>query len=224
MKTISNKINQNNPKTRDHFRAIYLAIHRIVKKMPSSVNSLLKKIEENNLNLWLILNQKKQTKIKKEESKKVIEKIIAYLDLLKSFHYLHDKNFDLLIAEYQELSEEIMNKIASLNEKSSGKAISLDGVSTKENLIKQKEQQNRVSSQNKLIQDKISQRQKRIINFLRQREKTAVGEILMLLPQVSRRTLYRDLDGLAQEGIIKKEQSRDGRRKIILYRLSKNTE
>ena len=224
MKTIFNKINQNNPKARDHFRAIYLAIHRIVKKMPSSVNSLLKKIEENNLNLWLILNQKKQTKIKKEESKKVIEKIIAYLDLLKSFHYLHDKNFDLLIAEYQELSEEIMNKIASLNEKSSGKAISLDGVSTKENLIKQKEQQNRVSSQNKLIQDKISPRQKRIINFLQQREKTAVGEILMLLPQVSRRTLYRDLDGLAQEGIIKKEQSRDGRRKIILYRLSKNTE
>ncbi len=193
------KDNKDNIDIKNHFQLIYYAFHRITQKLPYSTNCLCQRIEENNLNIWNMLARQSYQANDLKKIKSIIGQIIHYLSLLAGSQYLPDKNFELLIKEYNKLLTEFT--ASSITKKSPKNIIKQDKNKTKEH-------------------QKVAKRQERIINFLRQREKIAIGEILMLLPQVSKRTIYRDLNNLAQKGILKKETDKANRKKIIFYKYS----
>lgn len=189
------KTEKNNTNIKNHFQLIYQAFHRIVQKLPHSTNYLWHRVEENNLDLWKLISHQSSQRNNLNKIKIAIENIISYLSLLMSIRFLPDKNFHLLIKEYNNLLSEII----SPNDQNHKRKVA------------------KINKSTLLKNQKVIQRQERIIKFLQQREKTAVGEILMLLPQVSKRTIYRDLNNLAKKGVLKKEISKANSKKIIFY-------
>jgi len=61
----------------------------------------------------------------------------------------------------------------------------------------------------------LSERQKKIIEILRSKEKTQVWELQKVLPEVTKRTLRRDLDDLLQLNLVE----RQGEWNEVFYRL-----
>ena len=61
----------------------------------------------------------------------------------------------------------------------------------------------------------LSERQKKILEILRSKEKTQVWELQKVLPEVTKRTLRRDLDDLLQLNIVE----RQGEWNEVFYRL-----
>lgn len=61
----------------------------------------------------------------------------------------------------------------------------------------------------------LSSRQQKIVEFLKYKDKAQVWEFKRILPEVTKRTLRRDLDDLLQKGLV----AREGEWNAIFYRL-----
>ena len=79
--------------------------------------------------------------------------------------------------------------------------------------LPQKPQEQTVEKQEAVL----SERQRRIVELLRQKEKVQVWELQKVLPQVTKRTLRRDLDDLLQKSVIE----RQGEWNSVFYQLKR---
>ncbi len=59
-------------------------------------------------------------------------------------------------------------------------------------------------------------RHKKIIDLLKEKEKVQVGEVLEILPQVTKRTLRRDFEALLKQGVLR----RVGKANLTFYKLA----
>ncbi len=135
-----------------------------------------------------------------------IEVLKTYLRLAKSQGWLDKLNFLILAKEYDRIKEElepasrIMQRAAN---ETPDKPI-------KE--VKAKEGQKRVFS------DQISERQQKIIEILEQQEKAQVADFKIVFPDISKRTLRRDLDDLLKRGMV----IRAGEWNQIVYKIGQS--
>lgn len=115
-----------------------------------------------------------EEKIKSEISEN-IDALVGYLWIAKNQSWLNSANFLIICSEYEKIKKEFAPKII-LPQKP-----------------KQKEEKEEI---------KFSERQIKIIEFLDKNEKAQVADLLTILPNVTKRTIRRDLDELLNAGKI----------------------
>jgi len=130
----------------------------------------------------------------------VSSRVLKNLDLLYDYftrvqtrHWIDEKNFLILVEEYSKIKELLEESL--------------------EEELPQKPPEQPVEKQ----EVALSERQKRIVGLLRQKEKIQVWELQKVLPQVTKRTLRRDLDDLLQKSIIE----RQGEWNSVFYQLKR---
>ena len=139
-----------------------------------------------------------------------IEMLKSYLILGKSQGWIDNLNLMILLKEYDKIKEEI-KPMAVLAEKSSFAASAEVASATKAGKATEgqgKEKipvDNFVSKKEKVVEkEKISGRQQEIIKVLETQGKAQVADLKRVLPNVSKRTLRRDLDVLLKIGKIER--------------------
>lgn len=124
---------------------------------------------------------------------KNLDTLYDYFTRVQTRHWIDDKNFLILVREYskiKELLEELLE----------------------EELPQRIEEQPAVKEEVVL-----SERQKKIVELLSQKAKAQVWELQKVLPQVTKRTLRRDLDDLLQKKFIE----RQGEWNSVFYQLKR---
>ena len=135
---------------------------------------------------------------------KDIEVLESYLYLGRKKRWVDNMNLMILLKEYDKIKEEIKPLVAlSKKEEKSDKIISVD---------------NSVNKEEKTVsRQKLSSRQEEILKVLEIQNKAQVADLKRVIPNVSKRTLRRDLDVLLKTGKIK----RTGEWNQIFYQLSR---
>jgi hypothetical protein len=132
-----------------------------------------------------------------------IDVFLSYLLIAKSQKWIDNINYLILSKEYKDIETEAK----SLIKKDEFSNILLDKLKNKN--IKQVENLNNkqnLDNQN-LVETKqykglleLTERQKKILEILQNNEKTQVSDIIKFLPDITKRTIRRDLDGLLEMG------------------------
>ncbi len=126
-----------------------------------------------------------------------------YLELAKLQGWLDDMNFLIISKEYEKISAELSGykKFSEIKE-------------IKEEKKNPKKSGARANAPN---EDKgITPRQKKIIEIIKERQKAQVADLKVILSNVTKRTLRRDLDDLLK----KNEIVREGEWNQVFYRIS----
>ena len=104
-----------------------------------------------------------------------LDLLLSYLKIAREQRWIDDINFLILAKEYEAIKKEIplpslIKSRASLLQEVAGEEKDLTG------------------------------RQKKIMEMLNEKEKAQVSDIIKVLPNITKRTIRRDLDGLLQMG------------------------
>lgn len=153
-----------------------------------------------------------------------IEILKSYLSLGRHQGFINDMNFLILTKEY----DQIKNEISAINTHKNSAKILEEAILDHENknsknpteslpkeevILKNQEKSLDTLPRHSL---KAMDRQKKILNILSSREKTQVADIVKELPNITKRTVRRDLDDLLKEGRV----LRLGQFNQIFYQLS----
>lgn len=202
---------------RDFFIRLTFAAHRVVDVLEGEDEIKLEiKNSANALLADLILFSEKEI-VPKEKKKSLIPSIVRRIDNLlallngvKQEGRVNPKNFSVLETEYGNLREllEMFHEVEALPVE----------IVPKEEAVKEKMEEEREEKRGE--KDALfSERQKKILEFLQAKRKVQVWELQKVLPQVTKRTLRRDLDDLLQVGLIQ----RKGEWNAVFYELKENT-
>ncbi|MBU3934559.1 DeoR family transcriptional regulator [Patescibacteria group bacterium] len=137
---------------------------------------------------------------------KDIEVLESYLSLGKERGWVDNMNLMILLKEYDQIKKEIepIAKLAQIEPEPNRKTI-------------KKEPELTVNSNgNNLGKIILSERQNKILEILKNQEKVQVADLKKVLPEVTKRTLRRDLDALLKIGKVK----RTGEWNQVFYQLS----
>lgn len=126
--------------------------------------------------------QKEKTKAHLLED---IDMLLGYFWIAKSQGWLNSVNFLIIANEYEKIRKDI-ESLTELTKKLSSSA--------QDSAVIAKEQQTDFLD--------ISERQKKIIEFLSNNEKAQVVDLQTIFPDITKRTIRRDLDELLQMGKI----------------------
>lgn len=134
-----------------------------------------------------------------------IDILLGYLWVAKSQGWLNSSNFLIISNEYEKIKKDIKPIIEPTM-----KLPGIDVLEVKENLLAEdqsqqehilnKEESKEQNNYNNLIN--ISERQKKIIEFLNNNKRAQVMDLQTVLPDVTKRTIRRDLDELLNSGKI----------------------
>lgn len=177
---------------RNFFVRLAFAAHRVADALPQE-EQIVKEIREtvNEILVDLILLMDKEvTRAEKKHDllfglERQIDILLVYLDRAKKEGWVNPENFSLLEAEYGKIREllEIFEDV--------GEPIAQKG---EEEVKKEKPKLQE--------QSVLTERQRRIVEFLRTKENAQVWELQKVLPQVTKRTLRRDLDELLEKNLV----------------------
>lgn len=131
-----------------------------------------------------------------------IDVFLGYLDVAKNQRWLDNINYLILKKEYEEIKKEIpVNKFSE-------KLKFLDN-SQKDIKIpifpenrKEYGKQQIVKKEGDKNEHNITERQKKILEILNEKEQAQVSDIIKILPDITKRTIRRDLEGLLEAGKI----------------------
>ena len=187
---------------RNFFVRLAFATHRVVDTLPQEEQIVQEIREAANTILadCILLTDKEAVRAEKKRDllfglERQIDILLVYLGRAKKEGWVIPENFSLLEVEYGKIRDllEIFEDIPRpqpVKEKE-----------TKEPLKIEKSEENPETED----QASLTQRQKRIIEFLRVKENAQVWELQKVLPEVTKRTLRRDLDELLQKNLVERK-------------------
>ena len=118
-----------------------------------------------------------------------IDVLLVYLDRAKREGWVHSENFSVLELEYGRLKD-FLEVFESVEEKPQTASLNHE-------------------------KGALTDRQRKIIEFLKRKDTAQVWELQKILPQVTKRTLRRDLDSLLQLNLVE----RKGEWNSVVYEL-----
>jgi hypothetical protein len=138
--------------------------------------------------------------------------LLVYLDRAKKEGWVNPGNFSLLETEYGRIREllEIFEDMEAPDTK-----IKEEELKKEKQVLHALPRIERKEEKPEAEDRSLTQRQKRIIEFLRTKENAQVWELQKVLPQVTKRTLRRDLDELLQKKLVE----RKGEWNSVVYEL-----
>jgi len=128
-------------------------------------------------------------------------KLVAYLNYAKRTAEINPENFVMLEREYSKVGEflrKLHEKAIVVNQPvNQERVVPKRNISTRQivPVIKSKENTS-------VLKGELSSRQSRILELMRNKPKVQVWELQKVLPEVTKRTLRRDLDDLLQRSFI----------------------
>lgn len=133
----------------------------------------------------------------------MVKKLLEDLDILESYlrlaklqGWVSDVNFLIISKEYQAIREKMKAfKIPSAVQQASLKSPAVNEEADKPRIEAQQEKKVAVTP-------KAKSRQEKIIDKMRMRDKTQVADLIKDFPNITKRTLRRDLDDLLRRGTI----------------------
>ncbi len=203
------------------------AVYKILDIMPEG-DPLKNKAKEKALlileNLTLVLDNYKWVSLKdyfSEEKENIKIKILEdieilenYLGIGKSQGWIRGINFLIIVKGYDDIKNSIKLSRGLIK---SGLDIAIknedkkDKKEIKKGIIKETKRQG--------IPEDFSERQKKIIKILSDREKAQVSDIIKEIPNITKRTIRRDLDDLMR----KERITRVGEWNQVFYQISDRT-
>jgi hypothetical protein len=198
----------------DRFLQITNAVYKLLEFFPEG-EPLKNRAKDKALtimeNLVLVFDNRGWASLRREKASgqllEDIEVLLSYFKLGKSLGWIDSVNFLIISKEY----DKIKNEIRQLIEKPSTKltTVAIDGARS-----------DFLSKKSDLAPSPISERQKKILKFLEEKEKGQVMDFTTILPNITKRTIRRDLDDL-----LKKEKIiRFGEWNQVFYKILKNTD
>lgn len=186
--------------TSDFCVRLTMAVHKVADILPRQ-DSLRAKIQEsaNKLLASLVLLAK-ENPITSGQKRQVISRairelgvLVAYLNYAKRVSQVNPENFVVLEREYNKVEEFLrqLHQPDAAAEHVRSKASNISIGAPKSRLVNMQKSQ-----------ESLSKRQTRILELLRNKEKTQVWELQKVLPEVTKRTLRRDLDDLLEKNLI----------------------
>lgn len=119
-----------------------------------------------------------------------IEILLSFLKVGKQLGWISNINLLIIEKEYEKLKEEI--KKTDFKKERNIEKISFSEFIEKTKIIPP-------LKESKPKADNLSERQKKILQLLKEREKTQVSDIIKVLPNITKRTIRRDLDDLLKK-------------------------
>jgi hypothetical protein len=128
-----------------------------------------------------------------------IDIFLSYLEITKECGWIDTINFLILEKEYKRLEAEVIK----LKEKYQIKNLKPQPPQLTGGQIVTSQTSNFEKIQNTISQKKeLTERQKKILEIVQKNEKTQVADIIKVLPDVTKRTIRRDMDELLKSGQI----------------------
>ncbi|MEK7542501.1 MAG: DeoR family transcriptional regulator [Patescibacteria group bacterium] len=196
---------------RNFFIRLAFAAHRVADVLPQEEQIAQEIREAANVILadLILLTDKEITRAEKKQDllfqlERQIDVLLVYLDRAKEADWVNSENFSLLESEYGRIREllEIFEDIPShedrgfRNQGQAAKGKKKQVISELPKIEKREERED---------ESVLTGRQKRIIEFLRTKENAQVWELQKVLPEVTKRTLRRDLDELLQKNLVERK-------------------
>ncbi len=149
---------------------------------------------------WAVLGVSSQQRIIGD-----IDALLGYFEIAKNQEWVSSINYLIISGEYKKIRDEVL-QVKVVKE-------TIADNSDKETVIRQniivgdlKEQKSQ----------KFSERQKKIVDFLKENKKAQVMDLQAVLPNITKRTIRRDLDQLLATG----EVIRMGEFNQVFYKIS----
>ena len=189
---------------RNFFVRLAFATHRVADTLPRE-EQIAKEIKETAsailADLILLTDKEAVTAEKKRDLLSQLERqidiLLVYLDRAKEEGWVNPENFSLLEDEYGKIRDffEIFEDIQSSTrvEREKQKSVRPGPVRLEEE---------RPETGNRSV---LTERQKRIIEFLKTKENAQVWQLQRVLPEVTKRTLRRDLDELLEKNLVERK-------------------
>ena len=162
------------------------------------------------INGWASL-QKEKTESRLLED---IEILQAYLKLAKMHGWIDNVNFLIICQEYDKIKKEI-NPSFDLTQRVLGFGLE-DKISAVLPEPELAENSENVSERQNPPSSEITARQGKILELLKEKEKAQVSDIQTVLPDITKRTIRRDVDDLLKKGKV----VRAGEWNQVFYRVS----
>ena len=204
---------------RDFFIRLTFAVHRVADALPQTgqIAQEIRSAANEILADLLLLTNKEATKPEKKREillqlERQIDILLVYFDKAKKENWIHPENFSLLEVEYGKIRElfEIFRDIQELgveNKVGSTKEEKSETPKKEEAILRETPKFEKplslVGSESN--PQPLTQRQRKIIEFLRAKENAQVWELQKILPEVTKRTLRRDLDELLQKNLVERK-------------------
>ncbi|KKU85891.1 MAG: hypothetical protein A3I38_01290 [Candidatus Wildermuthbacteria bacterium RIFCSPLOWO2_02_FULL_47_10] len=178
---------------RDHLLKLTMAVYRVTNLFP--------KKEPLGYDIREAANRILACGLAGEDARGDLELLKTYFDIAKTQNWVSEKNFLILVQEYDKLNEqnEVLPDIMSLP--------------TVEKLRKSGRAPEKPRKANGSDYSSPRVRKKKITEVIHKEEKIALRDLIRGFPDINRRTLIRDLENLVRESAIKKE----GNGKKALY-------
>jgi predicted HTH transcriptional regulator len=199
---------------KDYLIKLTLAVYKVTELFPEK-EPLRYQIREkaNEILAELISDNPGLSLEKKEELLEKIGAINAYFEIARYQNWVNEKNLVVLEREYAKLKniQEFSEKNKELSSKE-GRVLQTKKHQIKENPPKQP------------VLPKISpiQRQEKILNLLKYKKRITLSELRKIFPQVSSRTLRRDMEAIFKKGLISRK--RKGQKDVAYQLIGNRTE
>lgn len=186
---------------KDYFIKLTLGIYRVTELFPGEEPLKFKIREKANdilANLVLIA-ERKAGLVKVEDFLQNLEIMFSYFKVAKAQNWVDSRNFEVLEKEYEKIAEEIESKEERRNNNQA--------------LVKSSSAEIIMPLTSGRLGNFLSVRQEKILEILKHQNKTTAGELKKEFPEVSRRTLQRDLETLVSENLL----NRGGEHNNVFY-------
>ncbi|HZX50155.1 MAG TPA: DeoR family transcriptional regulator, partial [Candidatus Paceibacterota bacterium] len=200
---------------RNFFVRLAFAAHRVADALPAD-EKVTEEIREtaNAILVDLLLLTDKEF-VSGEQKKELLPRLereldvlLIYLDTAEKGGWVKPENFALLKTEYTRIRDflEIFEDFQETKAAVEPKKEPMHSVATAKAPVSQASRE-RVVRQTPGKQEgaDLTERQQRIIDFLRTKHQAQVWELQKVLPQVTKRTLRRDLDELLQKNLVERK-------------------
>jgi len=185
---------------RDFFIKLVFATHKVADALPDEeeVKQEIKN-SANTLLVDLILFSEKEAvsserkRVLVPRLRKEIEAVFAGFYRAEKEGWVNPRNFSILEKEYERVRE-MLEFFGDIQEEEPSEV-------KKEELVAKKVKTDKPKTE----QSSLSERQKKILEFLRAKENAQVWELQRILPEVTKRTLRRDLDELLQLNLVQRK-------------------
>lgn len=202
---------------RDFFVRLTFATHRVADALPGG-EEIREEMKDsaNTILVDLILFTEKEAvsgerkRMLLPQLARQIDILIVYLDKAKEEGWIDPGNFSLLVVEYKKLREllGIFEEIQGPGVVESKKEKPAPTVASEPAEIQEQKPKQQTEAP-------LTDRQRKIIEYLRAKENAQVWELQKVVPEVTKRTLRRDLDELLQMDLV----ARKGEWNTVFYEL-----
>lgn len=196
----------------DFYISLTFAVYRVLELFPAEEKSTAKIMQSANRTLSDLIIISEKNPVTNQQKNQIVPRVLREIEYLHVYlrdaqneNWINPDNFLVLRKEYrrverflEDLDLELQDEVLPKEIKEEKKEPVLE---TKKNTFKGKES--------------LSERQKKIIDILKEKEQIQVREIQKILPNVTKRTLRRDLDDLMNLNLIE----RKGQWSSVFYRI-----